>query len=162
MAAPFTENPADFSQPESAEEKNGDEAAEPFASSVTLPETRLLMPAVQVSALDATSRLVGFQGDLLFDERVNQFADLPVQKAGLTAGNWNVSGNVLPGKGPIRTLRISAYSVDFTPLSGTGTLFQLNVVPVGEANADASLKWASGPDQFIFIDADLKRQRPKL
>jgi hypothetical protein len=46
------------------------------------------------------------------------FQSEPVQKAGITGGSWDVSGNVLPGSGPIRTLRISAYSNDFTPLSG--------------------------------------------
>ena len=74
--------------------------------------------AVRSSEIDAKNKLVGFQGDFTFDERVVTFQSQPVQKAGLTAGNWNVSGNVLDGPGPIRTLRISAYSNDFTPLSG--------------------------------------------
>ena len=68
---------------------------------------------VTTTAIDATNKLVGFQGDFTFDERVVTFQSEPVQNAGLTAGNWNVSGNVLPvlpGAGPIRTLRISAYS----------------------------------------------------
>jgi hypothetical protein len=84
-----------------------------------------------------------------------------VRKAGITGGNWNVSGNVLPGTGPIRTLRISAYSNDFTPLSGEGTLFELRMTSVSQAPTQGTpLLWAAPPNQFIFIDADLKTQRP--
>ena len=88
------------------------------------------------------------------------FQSEPVQKAGLTAGTWNVSGNVLPGAGPIRTLRISAYSNDFAPLSGEGTLFELNMTRVSKAAQGTQLTWAAPPDQFIFIDADLNTQQP--
>ena len=87
------------------------------------------------------------------------FQRQPVRKAGITAGNWNVSGNVLPGPGPIRTLRISAYSNDFTPLSGSGTLFELAMTRVSKAAQGTSLLWAApAPDQFVFIDADLNTQ----
>ena len=71
-----------------------------------------------------------------------------------------MSGNVLPGTGPIRTLRISAYSNDFTPLSGEGTLFELRMTKVSQAAQETRLLWAAPPDQFIFIDADLKTQKP--
>jgi len=115
--------------------------------------------AVTTSAVDAKNKLVGFQGDFTFDERVVTFQSEPVQKAGITGGNWNVSGNVLPGAGPIRTLRISAYSNDFTPLSGSGTLFELRMTRVSQAGQGTRLIWAAPPDQFIFIDADLKTQK---
>jgi hypothetical protein len=122
--------------------------------------TNFILP-VTTSAIDARSKLVGFQGDFTFDERVVTFeSDEPVQRAGLTAGNWNVSGNVLPGTGPIRTLRISAYSNDFIPLSGSGTLFELNMVRASKAAQSTRLIWAAPPDNFIFIDADLNTQRP--
>jgi hypothetical protein len=71
-----------------------------------------------------------------------------------------VSGNVLPGAGPIRTLRISAYSNDFTPLSGSGTLFELRMSRVGKAAQGTPLIWALPPDHFIFIDTDLNTQKP--
>ena len=87
------------------------------------PSKSNFIAAVTGSAIDPKNKLVGFQGDFTFDERVVTFQSEPVRKAGLTGGNWNVSGNVLDGKGPIRTLRISAFSNDFTPLSGSGTLF---------------------------------------
>jgi hypothetical protein len=116
--------------------------------------------AVTTSATEANNKLVGFQGDFTFDERVITFQSEPVRKAGLTAGNWNVSGNVLPGAGPIRTLRISAYSHDFTPLSGSGTLFELRMTQVSRAAQDTQLIWAGPPNQFIFIDADLNTQKP--
>jgi hypothetical protein len=135
-------------------------------AAVALPEVAVdqsrthFIAAVRTSAIDEKSKLVGFQGDFTFDERVVTFQSEPVQKAGITGGNWNVSGNVLPGGGPIRTLRISAYSNDFTPLSGSGTLFELRMTRVGQAAQGTPLLWAAAPDQFIFIDADLKTQTP--
>ena len=112
------------------------------------------------TTIDAKNKLVGFQGDVTFDERMVTFQSPPVQKAGITGGNWNVSGNVLPGPGPIRTLRISAYSLDFAPLSGSGTLFELRMTKVSTTAQGTQLIWAAPPDQFIFIDADLKTQKP--
>jgi len=85
----------------------------------------------------------------------------PVSPAGLTSNNWNVSGNVIPGSGPIRTLRISAFSNDFTPLSGSGVLFNLNMTRVSSTpGAITQLTWAAPPNDFIFIDADLNSQSP--
>jgi len=133
---------------------------------VSLPEVAVaqarsnFIAPVRTSAVDAKNRLVGFQGDFTFDERAVTFQSEPVQPAGLTGGNWNVSGNVLPGAGPIRTLRISAYSNDFTPLSGSGTLFELRMTRVSQAAQGTRLIWAAPPDQFIFIDADLNTQKP--
>jgi hypothetical protein len=116
--------------------------------------------AVTSSLIDEKSRLVGFQGDLTFDERTIAFADEPVRKAGLTAGNWNVAGNVLPGPGPFRTLRISAYSTDFQPLSGMGTLFELQIRSLSHGSGSAPPSWATPPNQFIFIDSDLNTTQP--
>ena len=115
--------------------------------------------AVTTSAVDGKNNLVGFQGDFTFDERVVRFEGQPVQKAGLTGGNWNVSGNVLDGPGPIRTVRVSAYSNDFTPLHGEGTLFELRMSRVSQSAQSTPLIWAAPPNQFIFIDADLQTQK---
>ena len=126
---------------------------------VTVDQSRSnFIAAVRTSDIDAKNRLVGFQGDFTFDERVVTFQSEPVSNAGLTGGNWNVSGNVLPGAGPIRTLRISAYSNDFAPLSGSGTLFNLNMTRVSKGAQGTPLIWAAPPSQFIFIDADLNTQ----
>jgi hypothetical protein len=121
---------------------------------------RNFIAAVTTTAIDAKDKLVGFQGDFTFDQRVVTFQSEPVRKAGITGGDWNVSGNVLPGAGPIRTLRISAYSNDFTPLSGSGTLFELRMTRVSKRAQGTPLLWAAPPDQFIFIDADLNTQQP--
>lgn len=121
--------------------------------------TNFVIP-VTTTVISADDNLVGFQGDLTFDEGAVTFQDQPVQKAGLTGGNWNVSGNVLPGLGRTKTLRISAYSTDFTPLSGAGTLFELRLTRVGKAAQSTQLLWAAPPDNFIFIDANLEMQRP--
>jgi hypothetical protein len=115
---------------------------------------------VTTSALEVKDKLIGFQGDFTFDERVVTFQSEPVQKAGVTGGNWNVSGNVLPGTGPIRTLRISAYSNDFTPLSGSGTLFELRMIRVSTVAQGTQLIWAAPPNNFVFIDANLKARKP--
>jgi hypothetical protein len=135
-------------------------------AAVALPEVvvdqsrRNFIAQVTTTAIDANNKLVGFQGDLTFDERVVTFQSEPVRKAGLTAGNWNVSGNVLAGTGPIRTLRTSAYSLDFTPLSGSGTLFELRMTRVSKTAQGTQLLWAAPPNYFMLIDADLKTQRP--
>ena len=158
------EGPEGPSQPAAGEEMSGGEVASTVAA-VALPEVAVdpskstFITAVRTSEIDAKNKLVGFQGDLTFDERVVTFQSPPVSNAGLTAGNWNVSGNVLAGAGPIRTLRISAYSNDFTPLSGSGILFNLNMTRVSPAAQSTKLIWAAPPDDFIFIDADLNTQR---
>jgi hypothetical protein len=116
---------------------------------------------VVTSTINASDNLVGFQGDFTFDETVITFQSPPVSSAGLTGGNWNVSGNVLPGGGPIRTLRVSAFSNDFTPLSGSGTLYNLNMTRVSSTpGASTALTWLPPPNDFYFIDADLNIQTP--
>jgi len=173
VAGPFAESVEGASQSAPGVYTRAGETPAPVAT-VALPEVavdqlRMLsrvdsmsyfIAAVTTSAIDAKDNLVGFQGDFTFDERVVTFQDQTVQKAGLTGGNWNVSGNVLPGEGPIRTLRISAYSYDFTPLSGEGTLFELRMNRENKAAQGTPLQWAAAPDQFIFIDADLNTQKP--
>jgi hypothetical protein len=67
----------------------------------------------------------------------------------------------------MRTLRVSAYSNDFMPLSGEGTLFELRMRTVADSalripNSAFALLWAAPPDQFIFIDADLNPQKPGI
>jgi hypothetical protein len=141
-----------------------DESSVSTVATVALPKVAAgqgdFAAAVRTSSIDANNKLVGFQGDFTFDERVVTFESEPVQKAELTGGNWNVSGNVLSGKGPIRTLRISAYSNDFTPLSGEGTLFELRMNTVSKSAQSTQLNWAEPPNNFIFIDADLNTQKP--
>jgi hypothetical protein len=134
-------------------------------ASVVLPQITLdsrthFSVAVTTSAIDVQNKLVGFQGDLTFDERVISFEEEPVSGAGLTAENWSVAGNVLDGPGPIRTLRISAFSTNFVPLSGSGTLFELKMKRVNKNASSTPLSWAPGADQFIFIDADVNAQKP--
>lgn len=116
--------------------------------------------AANTSAIDASEHLIGFQGDLTFDERVVAFEDVPVQRAGLTGGNWNVSGNVLAGEGPIRTLRVSAYSNDFVPLSGAGTLFEMRMINISKVTEGVHLLWAAPPNEFIFVDTELNIRKP--
>jgi hypothetical protein len=168
VASSFVHRPSGPAQDAAGDDMSGGEVASTVAA-VTLPgiavDQSSFVAAVTTSAIDATSNLVGFQGDFTFDERVVTFQSEPVQKAGLTGGNWNVAGNVLDGKGPIRTLRISAFSNDFTPLSGSGTLFEFRMRTVSGsalriAHSAFPLVWAAPPDNFIFIDADLKTQRP--
>ena len=57
-------------------------------AAVALPEVAVdqsrtnFIAAVTTSAIDAKNKLVGFQGDFTFDERVVTFQSEPVQKAG--------------------------------------------------------------------------------
>ena len=125
-------------------------SADSSRSELTLPVT--------TTAIDKATKLVGFEGDFTFDERVITFQDNPVQNAGLTADdNWVVVGNVLPGRGPIRTVRVSAYSSDLSPLEGTGTFFELRAASL---NGSTQLIWAEGLHQFMFIDSNLKMRAP--
>jgi len=110
--------------------------------------------------INGADDLVGFQGDFTFDSSIVTFQNPPVSAAGLTGTNWNVSGNVL-GSGTIRTLRVSAFSNDFTPLSGSGTLFNLNLTRVTSTpGASTALIWVAPPNDFYFIDADLENHPP--
>ena len=164
VATPFADRAGGASPDEAGDASTMEIPA--TVATVALPRVALdqrknnFVAAVTTSAIDGKNRLVGFQGDVIFDERVVGFDSKPVQKAGITAGNWNVSGNVLAGKGPIRTLRFSAYSNDFKPLSGSGTLFELRISKVTDGGKRTPLVWAAPPDQFLFIDADLRTQRP--
>lgn len=127
----------------------------------SVPISTIIPEPVSTTTIDAALNLVGFQGDFSFDETVITFATPPVQNAGLTAGNWNVSGNIIPGPGPIRTLRVSAFSNDFTPLSGSGTLYNLRMLRVSSTpGANSPLIWAADPNNFYFIDANLNTVIP--
>jgi hypothetical protein len=119
---------------------------------------------VQTSAINSADNLVGFQGDFLFDATVITFGTPQVQAGGLTSVNWNVSASILnTGPGSNQTLRISAFSNDFTPLSGSGTLFNLNMVRISNApGASTDLTWAIPPANFIFIDGDLNGHAPGI
>jgi hypothetical protein len=161
VATPFVNRPADIAPDAPAENE-----INPSIASVMLPDVSAnqakgeFATAVRSSEIDSRDNIVGFQGDLTFDERVVSFATEPVQAAGLTAHNWSVAGNVLPGNGPIRTLRISAYSADFKPLDGVGTLFNLRIAQVNRGAGRSPLMWAAPPDNFIFINSELQIQRP--
>jgi hypothetical protein len=165
VASPFADRPAGPS-PDAATEADGNSASLSVSTTVTLPSyafdlsvPKLILP-VTTTLIDPKEQLVAFQGDLTFDERVVRFQNEPAQKAGLTGGNWNVSSNVLNGRGPIRTLRISAFSSDLEPLSGAGTLFELLLTPVNNGSRNTPFIWAESPNDFIFIDLDLKTRKP--
>ena len=128
------------------------------AATVSLPTatidtaaTNFTQPVV-TSTINAAADLIGFQGDFTFNENVVTFQTNPVSTAGLTASNWVVLGNVLPGAGPIRTLRVSAYAKDGnTGLSGSGTLFNLNMTRVSNTpGASTPLTWSAPPESLHF------------
>jgi hypothetical protein len=158
------ESPAEMATSEAADNETAEETSAPIVT-VSLADitteaghANSIIPT-KVSPIDPESRIVGFQGDLLFDERILTFENEPVQKADLTDA-WNVSANVLPGPGPTRVLRISAFSNDLTPLSGSGTLFNLRITRMNQTRQAAQLSWAAAPNDFFFIDLDLKTHRP--
>jgi Dockerin type I domain len=137
------------------------------------PSGVVLMP-VTTTFIDNTippgdpSGSIGFQGDFLFDSAVLTFLTAspgPTQAAGLTAVNWNVSGNVLnTGPGTMKTLRISAFSNNFTPLNGMGTLFNLRVqAQTSTFGSSTPLTWAPlcGGNEFVFIDCTLNSYDPR-
>ncbi len=156
-----------FANPRPAGDPSSDAVSIPTDTQVLLPDVQSNQPSarsfiapVTATTINGANKLVGFQGDITFDERSIVFDTDPVQKAGLTAKNWNVTGNVLDGPGPIRTLRISAYSLDFAPLSGQGTLFELKMNGVTKGSGDSRLEWDPASEGFFFIDADLHVTKP--
>ena len=165
VAPGFVHRPESPSQGPADDGSSVDEVP-PMVAMVALPNVIVdtsmtnFIAGVTTSTIDGKDNLVGFQGDLTFDSTVISFESEPVQKAGLTSGNWNVTGNVLDGPGPIRTLRISAFSNDFEPLSGSGTLCELRATRVSKAGQITQLLWAAPPDHFIFIDANLITHKP--
>jgi hypothetical protein len=148
---------------------NRDDAAQPLnpatVATVSLPvanvstNVSVFTLPVATTNINSADNLIGFQGDFTFDSSVVSFQATPASPAGLTATNWNVSGNVL-GSGTIKTLRISAFSTTSTPLSGSGILFNLNFTRVGNAGATTTLQWAASPNNFVFIDTSLNKQAP--
>ena len=131
----------------------------PVPAILSLPVT--VLPAstttfsaqVMTSTIDPVDDLIGFQADLMFDSSVATFQTEPVQAAGLTAApTWNVWGYVLPDNESIKTLRLSAVSTDFTPLSGSGILFELEMIRVSNTPAaTTTLVWAPR-NPFYFFD----------
>jgi FtsP/CotA-like multicopper oxidase with cupredoxin domain len=162
VAPAFADRPQGFSQTTTG---NTPANASTAAAVVALPDITVeakggFFAPLVASVIDPKSNLVGFQGDITFDSRVITFESDPVRKGALTSGNWNVSGNVLPGTGPMRTLRISAYSEDFRPLAGGGPLLELKMTRVSKGARSTALSWARAPDQFFFIDGDIAVQQP--
>ncbi len=158
VAAPFVDQLDGPSQPEEAE-SNVTEVALPQVAVDRSAQT--FVTEVTTATIQAEDQLVGFQGDFTFDERVIGFQSEPVEKAGLTSGNWNVSANILPGEGPIRTLRVSAISNDQTPLAGSGTLFNLNMIRTSDEPGNTALTWAQGAAQFMFINGNIQSLVPR-
>jgi hypothetical protein len=165
VAPGFVHRPEGPSQ-DAADDGSSVDEVPPMVAMVALPNVIVdtsmtnFIAGVTTSTIDGKDNLVGFQGDFTFDSTVITFESEPVQKAGLTSGNWNVTGNVLDGPGPIRTLRISAFSNELEPLSGSGTLCELRMTRVSKAGQITQLLWAAPPDHFIFIDANLKTHKP--
>ena len=133
----------------------------------SVPAATIIVKPVTTTLIDPTTtagiNYIGFQGDFTFDTTVVSFpATGQVQKAGLTGGDWNVSSNILnTGPGTLKTLRISAFSNDFTPLNGSGTLFNLRMLRISNNPGDMSpLIWATAPQNFIYIDDNLESHAP--
>ena len=139
---------------------------------VSVPITTNILVPVNVSLMDTTTtggnNYVGFQGDLVFDETIATFGTTGpgtgafVVSGGITASNWNVSANILVGTGPNgRILRVSAFSLDFTPMSGSGLMFNLKMFRVSSNPGDfTTLVWKPTPDNFVFIDDNLNTYTP--
>ena len=120
----------------------------------------VIFPVSMRTPIHPFHNYVGFQGDFTFANNVVTFDSLQVAAAGLTSSNWNVSANVL-GTGTTRTLRVSAFSQDFTPLNGCGVLFNLRMKRnTTTAGANCPMIWQPSPDYFVFIDGNLSQFVP--
>jgi hypothetical protein len=138
------------------------EVSLPIAT-VNLATTNFTVP-VATSTINLEDNLIGFQGDFTFDSNVITFQNPAVSKAGLTggSGNWTVTGSILPGTGPLRTLRVTGSSGDSIPLLGAGTLFNLNMTRVGpRVGQSTALTWDPSLHRFLFIDTNLAAHAPQ-
>jgi hypothetical protein len=105
----------------------------------SVPIATVFSEPVVTTNIDASLEYIGFEGDFTFDETVVTFSDPFVEQAGLTASGWTVAGNILPGPGPIRTLRVSAFvNNGTTALSGSGVLYNLRMLRVSSTPATTS------------------------
>ena len=132
---------------------------------VSVPIATTIVKPVTTTAISSSLNYIGFQADFVFDQTVINFATPQVSATGLTAGPpaWTVSANILPGGGPTsRILRVSAFVSDgTTPLSGSGVLYNLNMLRVSSTpGASSTMAWKPSPDDFEFIDADLNAISP--
>ena len=127
----------------------------------TVPINNVFLMPIMTTDLDPVLGYVGFQGDFTFDETVVTFQSPFVEPAGLTSSGWFVSGNVLDGPGPIRILRVSAFSGQLIPLDGEGVLYNLRVQRVSDTPGTASpLIWRIYPNGFEYIDSNLNEVLP--
>ena len=130
----------------------------PIATVIIEPVVTTLIDPVTTAGLN----YIGFQGDFTFDSAVVSFGTPLVQAAGLTATNWNVAAGILnTGPGTTKVLRVSAFSNDFTPLNGMGTLFELRMLRVsGTPGNTCPLVWKAPPNDFFFVDDNLDPHTP--
>jgi hypothetical protein len=130
----------------------------------SVPITTVVVKPVNCTTVNASQQLIGFQADFLFDSAVIDFDTVagPVSPAGMTATQWNVSGNVNPtGPGTFKTLRVSAFATGSNVLSGSGMLYQLNMVRVSSTpGASSIMNWQPPPDDFEFFDAGFNTITP--
>ena len=128
----------------------------------SVPITTVLLLPITTTNLTAAEGYIGFQGDFTYDQTVCTFTSPVAVPAGLTGSGWTISGSILPGPGPIRTFRLSAFVNDgATPLSGAGTLLNLRMLRVSSTQgASTVLTWKPVPDNFVFINTDLDAVAP--
>ena len=129
------------------------EVAFATVAAVALPEVAgdqsksNFIAAVTTSAIDAKNKLVGFQGDFTFDERVVTFQSPPVQKAGIPpAAIGTCRGTFCLGAGPDQeAAHIGLLERFYAALSGSGTLFELRMTRVSKVDHSTPLIWAAAP-----------------
>jgi len=130
------------------------------ASTASLPTTsvgtNVTAFSLLVSVTDTTgNNYVGASGDFTFNETIATVVS--ASAAGITATGWNVSGNIQPGPGPIRTFRFSVFSQNGSDvLAGGGTLLRLNLTKTagGTPGSSTPLNWAVGANGFKFLDGN--------
>ncbi len=128
----------------------------------SVPSSTVIIEPVVTTLIHPSLGYTGFQADFIFDSAVVSFSSPFAQPAGLTGTNFNVSANILnTGPGTVKTLRISAFSLDLTPLNGSGLLFNLRMLRVsGTPGATSPLIWSPAPNDFEFIDQDFNTHSP--
>src|SRR5262249_39456957 len=124
-----------------------------FSQTVSLPNavvgTNLTNFTLPLTLSANTAPFISFDLHFTFNTAVVGFQATPVSAAGLTASGWSVAGNVVGNE-----LRISGFATTATPVSGTGTLLNLNFTRLGAQGTSTALTWTLAAfDDFAAIAA---------
>ena len=121
--------------------------------STSVSTSTVVLKPVTTTFIDESLQYTQFESYFSFDSSIITFAFPYAQTTELTSTGWALTTGLSGTAGGIRTLYIHGTSNDQTPLSGSGTLFNLRMRRVsGTPGAATPLTWLASPNDFEFSD----------